>query len=96
MSVVNRSEHSDEMFEVAPDLPPCGLNTNASRSWIDIYDLRGKRLNGFCAIQSSDGLGNLWFALPTAQAPVESVYVVIRDRRLNKELRSDPISISVP
>jgi hypothetical protein len=96
LSVVNRSEYSDEIFEVAPDLPPCGQNTNASRSWVAIYDGRGKRLNGFCALKSSEELSNLWFGLAKAEAPPELVYIVIKDRKLNKEFKSNLVSTNAP
>ena len=96
LSVMNSSEYPDELFEVAADLPPCGLNTNASRSWVDIYNHAGKRLYGFCAIKSSQELKKLWFSLPGTQVPDDSIYIVIKDRRLNKEFRSNLVSVNVP
>jgi uncharacterized caspase-like protein len=96
LSVVNRSDYIDQMFEVAPDLPPCGNNTKASRSWVDIYDRGGNRLNGFCNITSSDGLDNLWFALPKGEKPPDLVYIIIDDRRLKKKFKSNTVSASMP
>src|ERR1041384_1871108 len=39
-----------DLFAAAPDLPPCGKNTKASRTWVDFFDQSGKRLYGFCAL----------------------------------------------
>jgi hypothetical protein len=84
------------MFEVAPDLPPCGLNKNAARSWVDIYARDGKRLNGFCALKFPNELRSLWFAVPREQAPPDLVYVVINDRQLNMQFKSNLVSTSAP
>ena len=48
--VMNKDAYPAEMFAPAPGLPPCGANKNSSRSWVDIFDSRGKRLYGFCAL----------------------------------------------
>jgi putative hemolysin len=83
MSVTNRSAFPDELFELAPDLPPCGLNKNASRTWVDIYAKDGTRLSGFCALSSSEGLDRIWFAVPRGQLPPDFVYITLWDRRCN-------------
>lgn len=91
-SVSNRSDFPDAMFEPAPDLPPCGRNANASRSWVDLFTRDGRRLNGFCALGSSDGLKQLWFALAQEEAPPDLVYIVINDRKLNRQVKSNLVS----
>ena len=48
--VANKMSYPAEMFAAAPGLPPCGSNTNSSRSWVDFFDSTGKRLYGFCAL----------------------------------------------
>jgi len=81
LDVTNWSEFPPELFVARPDLPPCGLNTNASRTWVDIY--RGGddvRLYGFCAFDSPGDLSLLWFGLPKGQTPPATVYIKIRDR----------------
>src|SRR5260370_37685204 len=50
--VLNKTDYPAAMFAAAPALPPCGKNTNSSRTWVDFFDLRGKRLYGFCALAS--------------------------------------------
>src|SRR5262245_14279309 len=37
LCVNNWSAFPAELFKAAPDLPPCGLNTNASRTWVEIF-----------------------------------------------------------
>ena len=48
--VLNKADYPATLFAPAPALPPCGANTKSSRTWVDIYDSRGKRLYGFCAL----------------------------------------------
>jgi len=40
--VANKDAYPDDLFAASPDLPPCGQNTKAARTWIDIYDQSGK------------------------------------------------------
>src|SRR5688500_3314562 len=61
--VENFAAYPNELFAAAPTLPPCGANTRASRTWVDIFDQTGKRLYGFCALGTNTDLGKLWFAL---------------------------------
>src|SRR5438128_12556630 len=44
--VLNKDSYPDAMFAAAPALPPCGANTKSSRTWVDLFDSRGKRLYG--------------------------------------------------
>src|SRR5688572_4088084 len=41
--VENFAEFPAELFAAAPGLPPCGTNTKASRTWVDVYDSTGAR-----------------------------------------------------
>ena len=81
LDVTNRSAFPDALFETAPDLPPCGNNDDASRTWVDIYSADGSRIYGFCALGSSDSLNSLWFAVPRGEAPPDRVYIILEDRR---------------
>ena len=38
--VFNKDAYPAAMFAAAPGLPPCGNNTNSSRSWVDFFDSR--------------------------------------------------------
>ena len=89
VSVTNRAQYPDAMFVAAPDLPACGLNTNASRTWVDLHDGDGNYLYGFCALGSADSLDNLWFAMPRGTPPPDCVQVTLKDRRCNEEYESN-------
>ncbi len=93
LSVTNWNAYPGELFESAPDLPPCGLNTESSRMWVDIYDASGKRLYGFCALSSPSDLQNLWFAVKKGETPPKSVFVVLKDRRCNEDFTSNQVTI---
>ena len=94
ISVTNRAAYPDSLFAPAPDLPPCGLNTNSSRTWVDIHDGDGNRLYGFCALGSADSLDKLWFALPRGTPPPDCVSVTLTDRRCSRSYASacEPIT----
>ena len=87
--VVNKDQYPDEMFAPSPDLPPCGANTKAARTWVDLYDQTGKRLNGFCALGKSVDLNSLWFALETDVVPPSYVYIELNDRKTNTKYKSN-------
>ena len=88
--VFNKDAYPAEMFAAAPNLPPCGANTNASRTWVDFYDGRtNARLYGFCALGSPRGLGSLWFATEEGTVPPSYVYIEMTDRRTGTRYRSN-------
>ena len=60
--VFNKASYPAEMFAAAPSLPPCGANTNASRTWVDFFKQDGTRIYGFCALGKPEDLGKIWFA----------------------------------
>src|SRR5262245_21578431 len=69
LRVVNFAAYPNSMFVPAPNLPPCGSNTKASRTWVDIYDRSNKRLYGFCALGAPQDLTSLWFAVKRGERP---------------------------
>ena len=89
LSIKNWNAFPDELFEPAPDLPPCGLNNEASRTWLDIYDSNGDRLYGFCALSAPKDLTYIWFGVGEGDPPPEGVYVLLIDRRENITYRSN-------
>ena len=88
-NVENFAAYPDEMFAPAPTLPPCGANTNSSRTWVDVFDQRGKRLNGFCALGKASNLNGIWFALPEDEVPPSWVYIELNDRQTNTKYKSN-------
>jgi len=87
--VFNKDQYPDAMFAQAPALPPCGLNTKSSRSWVDFFDSRGKRLYGFCALGKASDLGSIWFSTEDGVVPPSYVYIEITDRQTNTKYRSN-------
>ncbi|MBN1125901.1 MAG: right-handed parallel beta-helix repeat-containing protein [Sedimentisphaerales bacterium] len=78
--VDNWFQYPDELFEPAPDLPPCGINPNASRTDVNIHAEDGTQLYGFCAIPSAGGLTYLWFGHNAGEEPPQ-IYIEMIDRR---------------
>ena len=87
--VFNKGEYPAELFAAAPTLPPCGKNTKASRTWVDIYDQNGKRLNGFCSLGKPADLTGIWFALGENELPPSWVYIEFTDRKTNTKYKSN-------
>ena len=87
--VLNKADYPAELFAAAPALPPCGLNTKASRTWVDFYDQGGKRLNGFCALSKASDLGSIWFALEVGVNPPSWIYIELTDRQTNTKYKSN-------
>lgn len=88
-AVFNSADYPNELFAAAPELPPCGNNTKAARTWVDLYDQSGKRLNGFCALGSSKDLGQISFALERDALPPSWIYVELNDRKTNTRYKSN-------
>jgi hypothetical protein len=87
--VDNSTAYPDSLFAAAPNLPPCGKNANASKTWVDIYDQRGQRLSGFCALGKATDLNQLWFALEEGVVPPSWVYIEMTDRATNTKYKSN-------
>ncbi|HSI19373.1 MAG TPA: hypothetical protein VK980_16505 [Sphingomonas sp.] len=87
--VANKQALPPGLFASAPTLPPCGLNTRASRSWVDFYDMHGKRLYGFCALAQAADLATIWFSVPEDQVPPSWVYIEIVDRQTGTRYKSN-------
>ena len=96
LSVENRDDFPDETFEIASDLPPCGKNTNASRSWIEVRGSGNQRLNSFCGIKSPIELNKLSFSLQKGAKPPKFVYLLMVDRRTGKKYSSNLAEIKIP
>jgi len=88
-AIENRNSIPNELFAESPDLPPCGTNTRSARTWIDVFDQRGKRLNGFCAVKNRDGLSDIWFMLEPGAVPPSWVYIQMNDRKEQRVYKSN-------
>lgn len=87
--VMNKDQYPADMFAAAPNLPPCGLNANSSRSWVDFFDKAGNRLYGFCALGDPANLGKIWFSVEEGTVPPSWVYIEITDRQTNAKYKSN-------
>ncbi|MGB3943751.1 MAG: hypothetical protein WBK88_03035, partial [Methanothrix sp.] len=94
LSVANWESYPPELFEPSPDLPPCGLNAESSRTWIDIFNQDGVRIYGFCALAASEELADLWFAVKLGESPPDLIYVVMTDRCCDISASSNEVSIA--
>jgi len=88
-TVANADAYPSALFAAAPALPPCGANTNASRTWVDIFERSGRRLYGFCALAGPGDLGKLWFALESDLLPPSWIYIEMTDRQTGSKARSN-------
>ncbi|HEX4631409.1 MAG TPA: hypothetical protein VH188_10645 [Chthoniobacterales bacterium] len=87
--VLNKADYPAEMFAAAPALPPCGLNHNSSRTWVDFFDAAGHRIYGFCALGTPDDLGKIWIAYEEGTIPPSYVYIELNDRQTNTKYKSN-------
>lgn len=87
--VLNNAVFPAALFTAAPNLPPCGSNTNSARAWVDFFDQSGKRLYGFCALSKPLDLDSIWFATEEGVVPPSWVYIEINDRQTNTKYKSN-------
>ena len=95
LTIENHAVFPNEMFRAAPDLPTCGKNENSARTWVDIFSSDGKRLHGFCALNSTESLTELWFAIAKGSTTPDSVHVVLNDREKGVKHKSNSIAIKI-
>jgi len=87
--VLNKDVYPNDLFAKSPDLPPCGSNTQAARTWVDVFDQSGKRLQGFCNLGKSSDLGSIWFAMEEGTVPPSWIYIEMNDRKTNTKYKSN-------
>lgn len=87
--VLNKDQYPAALFDPAPTLPPCGLNTNSSRTWVRFFDQAGNPIYGFCALPSPSDLGSIWFAKEEGVVPPSWVYIELEDRQTNTIYKSN-------
>lgn len=92
LSVTNRASHPDFLWHPSPQLPACGKDQNASRTWVEIFGSPGnERLGGFCRLSSSQDLAQLWFATPAGEKGPPCVYIVMTDRETGQKYESNRV-----
>jgi dipeptidyl aminopeptidase/acylaminoacyl peptidase len=93
LDVPNYAQFPDALFAPAPDLEPCGLQTGAPRTWVDIYDGNGNFVHGFCSLAQASDLNDIVLTTAVDQWPAE-VYIVMTDRRCNITYTSNRINLA--
>jgi hypothetical protein len=97
LTINNWKDFTADLFLPAPDLPPCGLNKNASRTWVTIYNAKNdSAIYSYCGMNSPKELSSFSFRVKKGDKPPERVYVSIDDRRKGTKYRSDSVKISGP
>ncbi len=86
LTATNWRAYPDRLFAPSPDLPPCGRNTNSSRTWIEIRDQDNNYLQGFCGFITPQDLNSLWFGVKTDG--ISGIQVIMNDRLCNWKYRS--------
>ena len=95
--VTNRSVYAPALFVRASNLPPCGLNTRASRTWVHIWDpAEGDTINAFCGLYDPADLAGLWFSEPEGSPPPDQIYVTFTDRSSGMQTQSDMLVVPRP
>ena len=95
--VNNWCYYKKDLFRPSPELEPCGLNTTASRTWVDIYNgVTNDYRHGFCGLASRDDLkSGLWFYPYNGTPVIDSsgvIYITFMDRACNKTYKSNKVS----
>jgi hypothetical protein len=93
LNVANYNLFPVELFEASPDLPPCGLNTNSARTWVNILDSNGNYIYGFCGLRSPSDLQSIWFGIYHGVTPPSGVYIQLIDRACDITYTSNTIDI---
>lgn len=91
LSIRNWNAFPNALFRPSPELPPCGRNKKASRTWVEIYNGKGKKLYGYCAFGKNENLQNFSFAVKVGKPLPKTCYVVLWDRKANKKYTSNKV-----
>jgi hypothetical protein len=94
LTVTNRFDFPGELFQRAPDLPPCGLNSNAGRTWLDIFRGDGQLIGSFCALGTPASLDGISYPVREGAARPASVYITLADRRCGLTYVSNTLAIA--
>lgn len=95
LTIANWADFAPELFAPAPDLPPCGLNINSSRTWVFIYRATDSEyIYGFCGLLAPSDLTHIWFAVPRGASPPSGVYATVTDRRTGQVVTSNTVTFT--
>ncbi len=95
LSITNWDIFPDALFTASPELPPCGLNNNAARTWLDILDNNGNRLYGYCAFSTNSNLQKFSFAVRADKPLPEGCHIALLDRKTGKRFISNMVKLQI-
>ena len=81
ITITNLNIVPDELFVPAPDLAACGINTNASRTYVNFYDEDDNPLGSYCMVFDKEEINNLGFRVRQSDPLPKAVKMVLEDRR---------------
>jgi hypothetical protein len=87
--VGNFAQYDNSLFVASPELPACGLNKNASRTWVDVYTDTGAYIYGYCALTQNAQLQKLGFPWKKTNKLPKGFFIRMRDRKCNKVVQSN-------
>lgn len=93
IEVINREDFDNELFMPSPALPPCGKNTKASRTWVNIYNEKGARIYGYCAMNANSELASIKFMVEAGKPQPKKIFVDLVDRFEERIVRSNTVSV---
>ena len=88
LSVSNSGSYDNELFVLTPTLPPCSVDPNPSRTWIEVYDGAGTLLNTFCDFDDRSDMASFSF---TPADPPPQIYIELWDRVEDRRIRSGSV-----
>ncbi|HLM59068.1 MAG TPA: hypothetical protein VK422_23390, partial [Pyrinomonadaceae bacterium] len=89
LGVTNYAAFPSILFERAPELPPCGENRSAARSWLRVFDVATrKEIYNYCALAGPSEMRTFSFNVARAALP-SGVYVVLEDRATGRRHSSN-------
>jgi hypothetical protein len=95
LSIKNCASFPNELFVSSPDLPPCGQNPKASRTWVFIYNSEtDEQIYGYCGFNLPCDASELYFSIPEGYHLPFEVYVKYIDRKCELEYVSNSVVIN--
>jgi len=94
LSIQNCISFPVELFTLSSDLPPCGLNQKASRTWVNINNSEtDEHIYGYCGFTKPCDASELLLPVPFSDTIPFGVYVKYIDRKCELEYVSNVIEI---
>jgi hypothetical protein len=95
IEISNWQSYPNQLFDPAPNLPACESSSDASRTWVEIYDkITDKVIHTYCGLNSNQELENLSFSVAKDSIDYylgKVVYVVVHDRNCGVKYVSNSI-----